>query len=382
MKIIFICGSLEPGRDGVGDYTRCLAGALVGQGHQVAAVALNDGYTSAKISGKQQCGNNAFSILRLPASWSASVRFSYAKDWIDMFDPEWLSLQYVPFSFHPKGLSLRLGKRLSKLGANRNWHLMFHELWVGMDVEAPTMQKWWGQLQRRLIQDLVISLKPVSMHTQTRLYQLQLAKLGVIAKHLPLFGNIPRVNQTTRKYEGQYRAEVTEEVSLVAFAYLHPNAPIEQLAKEAAIYSRKRSVPVTLTLVGRSGKEQERWEIAWRNAGLKIKLLGEQPAEHVSEVLENATVGVCTTPMALIEKSGAAAAMHEHGLPVLCVAPPWVPSGIEYIGPPPGIVEYKPGNFIACLSTCRLSSFYSTQAADVSRHLADSLQNQSITWQA
>jgi hypothetical protein len=382
MKIIFICGSLEPGRDGVGDYTRCLAGALVGQGHQVAAIALNDGYTTTQMSGKQQCGNNKFAVLRLPASWSDSMRFGFAKSWIDAFDPEWLSLQFVPFSFHPKGLSFGLSKKLLKLGTNRLWHLMFHELWVGMDVEASKMQKWWGLLQRRLIQDLVISLKPVLVHTQTRLYQLQLAKLGVTANHLPLFGNIPRVKQQTGKYKGQHRAEVTKDVSLVAFAYLHPNAPIEQLAKEAANYSTKRGVPVTLTLVGRSGKEQERWNVAWRNAGLKIKVLGEQPAEYISEVLDNATVGVCTTPMALIEKSGAAAAMQEHELPVLCVSPPWVPSGIEHIGPPPGVVEYKPGNFNACLSSCWLSSFYPTRTADISMQLADSLQNQSIKWLA
>ena len=41
MKLIFICGSLEPGRDGVGDYTRRLAGELIRQGHQIAIIALN-----------------------------------------------------------------------------------------------------------------------------------------------------------------------------------------------------------------------------------------------------------------------------------------------------------------------------------------------------
>ena len=35
MKIAFLCGSLEPWRDGVGDYTRRLAGDLQACGHQV-----------------------------------------------------------------------------------------------------------------------------------------------------------------------------------------------------------------------------------------------------------------------------------------------------------------------------------------------------------
>jgi Trk K+ transport system NAD-binding subunit len=42
MKIAFICGSLEPGRDGVGDYTRRLAGELVKQQHEVLVIAFND----------------------------------------------------------------------------------------------------------------------------------------------------------------------------------------------------------------------------------------------------------------------------------------------------------------------------------------------------
>ena len=42
MRIVFICGSLEPGRDGVGDYVRHLAVAVAQQGHETAAVALRD----------------------------------------------------------------------------------------------------------------------------------------------------------------------------------------------------------------------------------------------------------------------------------------------------------------------------------------------------
>jgi hypothetical protein len=40
MRIVFLCFSLEPGRDGVGDYTRALAGELIRPGHEVCAVAM------------------------------------------------------------------------------------------------------------------------------------------------------------------------------------------------------------------------------------------------------------------------------------------------------------------------------------------------------
>ena len=32
MKIVFICGCLEPGKDGVGDYTRRLSAELIDHG--------------------------------------------------------------------------------------------------------------------------------------------------------------------------------------------------------------------------------------------------------------------------------------------------------------------------------------------------------------
>jgi hypothetical protein len=47
LKILFLCGSLEPGRDGVGDCVKNVAGELRIQGHQAAAIALNDGFINS-----------------------------------------------------------------------------------------------------------------------------------------------------------------------------------------------------------------------------------------------------------------------------------------------------------------------------------------------
>jgi hypothetical protein len=33
MKLLFLRGSIEPGKDGVGDYTCRLCGALIAEGH-------------------------------------------------------------------------------------------------------------------------------------------------------------------------------------------------------------------------------------------------------------------------------------------------------------------------------------------------------------
>ena len=54
MKIIFLCGSLEPGRDGVGDYVLLLSGELVRQGHQASIIALNDVYLQEEYFGYKE----------------------------------------------------------------------------------------------------------------------------------------------------------------------------------------------------------------------------------------------------------------------------------------------------------------------------------------
>jgi hypothetical protein len=40
LNIVFLCGSLQPGRDGVGVYTRRLAGEVIRQGHQASIISL------------------------------------------------------------------------------------------------------------------------------------------------------------------------------------------------------------------------------------------------------------------------------------------------------------------------------------------------------
>ena len=42
MNLLFVCTSLQPGRDGVGDYSRLLASACADAGHTCALLAIND----------------------------------------------------------------------------------------------------------------------------------------------------------------------------------------------------------------------------------------------------------------------------------------------------------------------------------------------------
>ena len=123
MRIIFICSSLEPGRDGVGDYTRRLAVSLIKAGHRAMAIALNDKYVERESAATQRADGYELNVLRFPAVWSSTKRFNRAKEGVVTFNPEWLSLQFVLYAYNPKGIPFALGKKLKELGSKRKWHI-------------------------------------------------------------------------------------------------------------------------------------------------------------------------------------------------------------------------------------------------------------------
>ena len=348
MRIVFVCGSMEPGKDGVGDYTRLLAAQLTKRGAQAAIIALNDRYTNTILTGFQQAGSEDVQVLRVPASMPARQRFLTGANFVSEFDPEWLSLQFVPFAWHNRGLKFGLSNWLKMLGAGRRWHIMFHELWVGMAIEESTKLFWWGKLQKLMIKSLVNNLDPACVHTQNRLYQHYLESMGLKAGYLPLFGNIPVIS--TADHE-KIKNDIFKRkvIKLVVFGAVHPDAPIGEFANEAAEFAIKYQTLINLTFIGRNYPTQNRWVESWRAAGLDVSERGELTAKEISEVLSNSTVGISATPIAIIEKSGSFAAMRDHALPVISVAKSWHPRGMPGTELPPGVTVYQPGNFEACI---------------------------------
>ncbi|WP_375438200.1 hypothetical protein, partial [uncultured Hymenobacter sp.] len=109
-----------------------------------------------------------------------------------------------------------------------------------------------------------------------------------------------------------------------------------------------------------------------QDEGLSAELLGEQPAEKISETLRNGTIGLSTTSLVVTEKSGTVAAMIEHGLPVLCIARAWWPRGIPTLEQIPGIAEYQQGTLETYLSNVESPPFTST-VPEIARVMAQAL---------
>ncbi|HEX8357953.1 MAG TPA: hypothetical protein VF610_11090 [Segetibacter sp.] len=373
MKFLFIAGCLEKGRDGVGDYTRCLAGELVKHGHEVSILAINDLFIAEVVTESVPIGNSKISLFRIPSNFSAQKWFEKAEAFVQQQNPDIISLQFVPFSFHKKGLPFGLSKRLAKLGKGKDWQIMFHELWVGMDAEASIKSRWWGEVQRLLIRDLIQRLRPKVIHTQTNLYKVQLEKMGFAVKTLSLFSNIPREKSTNEAVANvQKKLEGVDITELALFASIHPGAPVEDFAKEVAEITKSENRIIHLLLIGRSGPEQTRWAETWKRFGLSLTILEEQSAEMISRKLSEASVGVSTTPLAQIEKSGAVAAMREHNLPILCVSRSWSPKGIEGLAVASDVFEYKKGNLATILKpNFKFSSSYKPVAEIAKQFIED-----------
>ena len=374
MKLVFLCGSLEPGHDGVGDYTRRLAGELKRQGNKVSIISVNEN-TLEKLSAReeQESEGTEIPVLRISGNISYRKRLLIAEEWIDSIDPEWISLQYVPFSFHPKGAHFFLSEFLRKLGRHRRWHIMFHELWTGMDKESSKKHYWLGKIHRVLIKSLIRTLKPAVIHTQTHVYLEKIGQLGYKANYLPLFSNIPFFEQDiTSKTENKYLSQ-EKKLIFVLFGGIHNNAPVAQLASDLVRYEKANKTRIILTIIGRSGPMQKQWTTIWASYGLEFVLMGEQSPMVISKILHSASIGISTTPFQLAEKSGSVAAMREHQLPVLCVSRAWRARGIQNPGLPESIVEYESGKLEECLAKAFEGKYVFNKISEVSNSLSGAL---------
>ena len=346
MKIIFLCGSIEPGRDGVGDYTRRLASELIRQGHNVIIISLNDRFIFEVSDALQIDGIISISVLRIPGIVKTNEKILLVKKWLNDFNPDWISLQYVPFSFQAKGLHFGLVNLLSKIGHGRKWHIMFHELWVGIEAQSSYKHILWGKLQKILIKNLIKRLNPCAIHTQTHIYQKILLDIGISCKFLELFGNIPKLPLDKKSFNSVCSGS---SISMVIFGSIHSVGAVESFAKQAAEYSLKNGVKVSLTLIGRTGPESERWLNAWKSLKLPVKIFAEKTPEFISKTLQESDYGITTNPLALIQKSGTVSSMIEHGLKIICVSEKWKYKHLYLPESPYCITEYNKRNFELCL---------------------------------
>ena len=326
MTLAFLCSSLEPGRDGVGDYSRGLAAELLLQGHEVCLLALNDKFVESATEGEQIAGATPVRTLRLPANWEWDKRVTLATTFLDAFQPDWVSLQFVCYGFQKKGVVHGLAKRLKPLLRGRKLHMMFHEIWIGEELGFGWKRRLVGFIQKFFIRGFVREAKPSVVHTSNAPFQAILARDGIPAGILPLFGAIPLVEKPCFGWieerlktasGGDFHRERYWLFGI--FGGLPPVWPPEPLLPRLIAAARGAGKEVALISIGRMGGGEQLWERMSQDYGSRMVFvrLGEQPSEKVSELLTFLDYGIAASPWLILGKSSTSASMLEHGLPVI-----------------------------------------------------------------
>ncbi|WP_218081026.1 hypothetical protein [Anthocerotibacter panamensis] len=328
MRIAFITGCLEAGRDGVGDYTRLLAQECTRQGEQCLLLSLHDRPLSDPLHTVLTVGSTQIPVLRLPTNRSWAERTTLAQNFLAPFQPQWVSLHFVPYGFQDRGLVVGLGSCLSQLLTGSRLHLMFHELWIGQAVGASLKERLTGLVQRALVLRLLKRLQPAVVHTSNNAYQAVLLNHRVSCGQLPMFGAVPLTQKradswlfSLLKAQGlTIGAENRQQFWLVGmFGTLHPGWPPEPLFTalyQTALHCGRK---VVLVSIGRLGYGEGLWNALAQDYADRFTFLklGMQDTEQISALFNTLDCGIATTPYNILGKSATVAAMVEHGLPIL-----------------------------------------------------------------
>ncbi len=328
VKIAIICSRAEAGRDGVGDYSVRLAAGFEACGHNTLVLAERDMMLAASTPTIETRDN--IRVVRLPASAADSQRGEWLAAQLDAFAPDWVILQFVCWGLADRGILAP--PPTSLLAALSRWRVAIycHELWLGLDRGATMRHRLWGWRQRRSILRFLALARPALVLTSNPAYCAILERFGWRARILPLHGNIPvsdgaadEARQLIRQRLGRIPWRERREVLLLAvfgsvLPAWNPRPALSWLRTEA----ERRGQRVLLASIGRPSQVGEALLAGLAiDAGpsLACVALGEAAPRMVSGLLQEADIGLPSTDWLLLGKSGGAAAMQEHGLPILVV---------------------------------------------------------------
>ena len=282
MNVCLVMGAYHPGKCGISDYVKLLGDELQRKGHSFQRISI----------GSQDC------FLKL------------AKN---IPDADLISLQFAPYSFSTKGLTRNALLEFAKAFSKRKTQVNFHEIWIGAYPRAPWKEKFHGWRQKREILKFLETIQPDLVHATNAAAVDRLKREGVNAEYLYLFGNIPYMPIPTADLKNN------DKLHVAFFGTLYKSFPYSVLGKRLETISKTSKRPLLLTVIGRhrESKGLGRLNNLANARGFEVELTGELEPKAISHHFQKSDIGVSTTPYDVLGKSGATAAMLEHGLPVL-----------------------------------------------------------------
>ena len=278
MKICFITGHNYSKQCGITDYVELLAKELEKLGHQVERYFI-----------KMECD-----VL------------------IDLPDADLYSIQFAPYAYDSNGMPKTILNLIAEELCNKNVHLNFHEIWVGAYPRANWKERGIGWIQKKIILNFINNCKPAWITSSNAAALDRLNQLGIPARFLYLFGNIPYSINSKVPPKGQI-------LKIAFFGTPYADFPYNKLGDFCSTLSETCGKKLEIIMIGRQREDAaaDRVLSICKKNNFLIQKTGELSTSLISEQLQICFLGVSTTPYDVIGKSGATAAMLEHGLPVL-----------------------------------------------------------------
>jgi hypothetical protein len=326
MKIAILCEGIEPGRSGVGDYSWRLGAALQSRGHEVKLLGFSDRHVQDSVSGARTVGEGDVAYVRVPSVRPIPERWNEVTETLARWKPDWTSLQFVPYSFHPKGLVMRSGFPFSTTEGGHH-SVMVHETWIGLHPGSKLRTRLLGWVQKTGVSSALRLWNARVTYTSLELYKRTLGKIGVVADVLPMFG-------TLEHGEGEacgLRARVMQSVPALktasadklrlvgVFGAIHDLGLLARRLGELHDHAKGHGLHVVICLLGRSAALKAQLEQSMLTQGCEALLFeaNETGDANIASMMREMDAGLTTTPQDCIGKSSAVACFRDQGLPVL-----------------------------------------------------------------
>lgn len=209
MRILFITNNFPPVIDGVGDYTYNIAKQFFIHGHEVYVVCKNNLKINTKVNG--------ITILPIINEWSLGCYKSIVK-LVHEKKIDVVSLQYVPHSFHPKGLPfflIKLSNEIKK--SNAILFTFLHE--VSVESEKGNIKRiFLSKLMQYISKRIIDNSDYVA--TSIEYYRKMILKLVPDKENVPLIpiaSNIPETKLSDTELKAFKKKLAPNDETIIAF---------------------------------------------------------------------------------------------------------------------------------------------------------------------
>jgi len=305
VKIVLLLGCLEPKKNGIADYSHALSKQLNMLGHSIYLIAWKDEYIPAGTYVKKDL------MLRMSPTLGAKEKQDLLKVTLQKINPDWVSIQFVAYSFHKKGLPFNLGSTWSFLSTYKV-HIMFHELWVEPTKSSTLASRSFSKLQEYLIKNFIKQIEPSLITTSILKYQEMLKPINT--NLLPLFGNIEIAWKRNEIIKDK------SQIKVIIFGNLTSDkAGFEQQIIWLNNLSSQLNKQIEILFIGSNGNLKDAYIGLIQSIinNVVIQDIGELDVEVISLQMLGADIGISRASQENFGKSGSTIAMLEHGLPVL-----------------------------------------------------------------